>query len=254
MARKPFVAGNWKMHYGRGETRSVLEALKASVGMMSQVDVAIAPPFTALQTAVEVTRGSSVKIAAQNMHHAEKGAYTGEISPSMLADVGAHYVILGHSERRSLFGETDAGVCAKVKAALGAGLEAIVCIGETLEEREASRTLAVVRGQVIGALEGVDEAAMASITLAYEPVWAIGTGKTATPVQAQEVHKALRGLLEELYSLDTAQAVRILYGGSVKPHNAAELFGQEDIDGGLVGGASLKADSFAAIVNAARTA
>ncbi|MBH25024.1 MAG: triose-phosphate isomerase [Myxococcales bacterium] len=250
--RRAFVAGNWKMNGDRAASKALLEALAAAVGAQTEVDVAVAPPYTALESAAAALDGTTIALAAQNMHHAASGAYTGEISAGMLLEVGVTAVILGHSERRQYFGETDAGVRSKAEAAVAAGLAPIVCVGETLEQREAGGTLDVVRGQVEGALKGWDAAQMATVTIAYEPVWAIGTGKTATPAQAQEVHAALRALLAELFGDEVAGATRILYGGSVKPHNAAELFGQEDIDGGLVGGASLKADAFAAIIEAAR--
>jgi len=254
MARIPFVAGNWKLHYDRQATRNLVNLLLAEVGHASRVDVAVGPTFTSLQTAVELVRGSSIRVAAQNCYCEDKGAFTGEVSPSMLVELGVHDVILGHSERRAVFHEDDALINRKVKAALAAGLGVIFCVGETLQEREANRTLQVVGQQVKQGLAGVTGSDMRALTVAYEPVWAIGTGKTATPAQAQEVHAAVRGLLGELYGGAVAEATRILYGGSIKADNAAELFGQADIDGGLVGGASLKADSFLPIVRAARGA
>jgi triosephosphate isomerase len=196
--------------------------------------------------------GSLIQLFAQNCHEAASGAFTGEVSAPMLKEVGCDGVILGHSERRQFFGETDEGVAKKVRAALGAGLHAIVCVGETLSEREANRTWEVVSRQVRGALGGLDAAAWKSVTLAYEPVWAIGTGRTATTAQAQEVHALIRGLVRELASAQVAEAVRIQYGGSVKPENAAELMAQPDVDGALVGGASLKVDDFARIVAGAK--
>lgn len=252
MARTPFVAGNWKLHHDRQATRTLVQLLLTEVGHSSRVEVAVGPTFTSLQTAVELTRGSALKVAAQNCWCEDKGAFTGEIAPSMLAELGVQYVILGHSERRAIFHEDDALINRKVKAALAAGLRVIFCVGETLEEREGNRTLQVVSQQVRLGLAGLATADMAAVTVAYEPVWAIGTGRTATPNQAQEVHAAIRGLLTDLFGASVANDTRILYGGSIKPDNASDLFGQPDIDGGLVGGASLKLDSFLPIVQAAR--
>jgi triosephosphate isomerase len=216
--------------------------------------VGIAPPFTALaqvKWALGQAR-SGIEVFAQNCHHEKQGAFTGEVSVAMLKDAGCDGVILGHSERRQLFGETDDGVARKLKAVLGEGLHPIVCVGETLQEREAAKTWEVVSRQVRAALAGLEGAALQRITIAYEPVWAIGTGRNATAAQAQEVHGQIRALLRELGGPSTADAVRIQYGGSVKPDNAAELLGQPDVDGALVGGASLKAEDFARIVEAAR--
>lgn len=250
--RRIFIAGNWKLNAGTAaEATELARGVVDAVGSEDAVDVAIAPPFTALAAAHAALAGSKVALAAQNMSAEPSGAFTGEISPSMLVDSGCSHVILGHSERRQLFGETDAQVAAKLRAADGAGLVPIVCVGETLEEREAGRTHEVVEGQVSGALAGLGAGEATGLVLAYEPVWAIGTGKTATPDQAQDVHAAIRGWLEGLLGSDRAATTRIQYGGSVKPSNAAELLSQPDIDGALVGGASLKAADFAAIVEAA---
>ncbi len=214
------------------------------------VEVVVCPPYVALPAAARALAGSAVGLGAQNAHGAASGAFTGEVAPGMLLTVGCQWVILGHSERRQLFGETDAGVNARLHGVLEAGLKAIVCIGETLAEREAGRVEAVVLGQLDGGLEGVTAAQMDRVAVAYEPVWAIGTGRTATPAQAQEVHAMIRQRLRQRFG-EAADGVRLQYGGSVKPDNAAELFGQNDIDGGLIGGASLKAKDFAAIVKAA---
>jgi triosephosphate isomerase len=212
----------------------------------------VAPPFTALSAVKAALQGSSMELFAQNCHFDKQGAFTGEVSAPMLAEIGCDGVILGHSERRQLFGETDEGVNRKIKAALEARLHPVVCVGETLQEREAGRTWEVVSRQVRGAFAGISSENVGRCTIAYEPVWAIGTGKTATTAQAQEVHGQIRGLLREIASPQVADAVRIQYGGSVKPENAAELLAQQDIDGALVGGASLKADDFARIVGGAK--
>ncbi len=251
MARIGFVCGNWKMFKTTGEARELVRALAPLVeGLAGKVRVAVAPPFTALSAVAEAIRGTGIELAAQNVHFEKQGAFTGEISAPMLADVGVKHGIVGHSERRQLFGETDEGVRKKVGALLQAGILPIVCVGETLAEREAGRTLEVVSRQVRGALQGLPAAVVGPMTLAYEPVWAIGTGKTATTAQAQEVHAAIRQLLRELFS-GAAEEVRIQYGGSVKPDNAAELMAQPDVDGALVGGASLKAADFSQIVKGA---
>lgn len=247
MARSLIIAGNWKLNHNQAATRSMLEALKPLVAGVDSIDVVLCPVFTSLAAAVEATAGSNIAIGAQNLHWAADGAYTGEISASMLQEVGVDYVIIGHSERRQYFAETDATVNQRLNAALAADLAPIVCIGETLEQREAGNTHSVVGGQLDGSLAGIDAASMAKITLAYEPVWAIGTGVTASPEQAQDVHAFIRGWLREKYG-ELADQIRIQYGGSVKPGNAAELMGQEDIDGALVGGASLKAEDFNGII------
>ena len=248
-ARRKVIAGNWKMNKTVSEALALVRELKGLVASLpgDRVEVAVAPPFVSLQAVAKELEGSAVKLAAQNCHWEASGAYTGEVSAQMLKDVGCAYVIVGHSERRQYFGETDETVNKRTRAVLGAGMKPIVCVGETLAEREANRTLEVVERQVAGALKGFQAAEVAGFVLAYEPVWAIGTGRTATSAQAQEVHRAIREQLGRLYDRGTAEQVRIQYGGSVKPDNAAELLGQPDVDGALVGGASLKAADFAAI-------
>ena len=215
------------------------------------VDVVVCPPFTSLSAAAAALQGSTVGLGAQNCHWEEEGAFTGEVAPGMLLTIGCQWVILGHSERRQLFGESDEGVNRRTVAALAAGLRPIVCIGETLEERDAGRVEDVVLGQLGRSLQGLSTEQLSSVAVAYEPVWAIGTGRTATPEQAQEVHGLIRGRLRRTFGDAVADGIRLQYGGSVKPDNAAELMSQADIDGGLIGGASLKAADFAAIVNAA---
>ena len=251
MARKKFVCGNWKMHKTAAEARALVGDLRRlAEGLADQVEVAVAPPFTALLAAAEALKGSRIALAAQDVHWEAQGAFTGEVSAPMLAEAGCRHVIVGHSERRQLFGEDDETVRKKAGAVLAAGMHPIVCVGETLAEREAGRTLEVVSRQVRGGLSGIPSSAMAAVTVAYEPVWAIGTGRTATAAQAQEVHAAIRALLRELCGA-TADQIRIQYGGSVKPDNAAELMAQPDVDGALVGGASLKAADFSQIVKGA---
>ncbi|NUQ64390.1 MAG: triose-phosphate isomerase [Pirellulales bacterium] len=245
--RRPFIAGNWKMNLDRAAAIALAEGLvKHSEGKVG-VDLAVCPPSVYLDAVGRVIAGSKIALGAQNVYHEANGAYTGEISVAMLQDLGCKYVILGHSERRHVLGETDAAINKKVHAALKGGLVPIVCVGELLEEREASKTLEVIRRQFDGSLAGVSEAQMKTLVIAYEPVWAIGTGKVATPAQAEEVHLDLRKILQERYNKGVAEAVRIQYGGSVKPDNAAELLAQPDIDGALVGGASLKVDQFLGI-------
>ncbi|NNB87457.1 triose-phosphate isomerase [Corallococcus exiguus] len=252
MARRKIVAGNWKMNKTVPEALALVRELRGAVAAMGdKVEVAIAPPFVALQPLHIALEGAPLQLAAQNCHWESSGAFTGEISAPMLAELGCAYVIVGHSERRQFFGETDATVNKRAKAVKAAGMTPIVCVGETLAERESNQTLTVVERQVRGALEGFSGADVATFVMAYEPVWAIGTGRTATTAQAQEVHAAIRGLLTRMYDEGTAERVRIQYGGSVKPDNAAELLGQPDVDGALVGGASLKAADFVAIVKAA---
>lgn len=241
--RTPVIAANWKMFKTTAETKEFLSAFKPLVNDVRDVDIVIAPSFTSLSIAGELVKGTPIKLAAQNMYCEKEGAYTGEISPGMLADCGCTHVIAGHSERRQLFGEGDALVNKKIKTALENGLDVIFCIGETLEEREAGKTFDVIRREVESGLEGVS---MDRIIVAYEPVWAIGTGKNATPQQAQEVHGFIRELISK--RSDRAGETRILYGGSVKPANIAELMSEHDIDGALVGGASLDPDSFSKIV------
>jgi triosephosphate isomerase len=251
VARTKFICGNWKMHKTQAEARELVRALAPLVAdLAGKVQVAVAPSFTSLGAAAVALQGTAVELAAQDVHWEAQGAFTGEVSAAMLAEAGCRHGIVGHSERRQLFGETDETVRRKVGALLAAGIRPIVCVGELLAEREAGRTLEVVGRQVRGALSGLPADAVGSLTVAYEPVWAIGTGKTATTAQAQEVHAAIRALLRELAGA-AADQVRIQYGGSVKPDNAAELMSQPDVDGALVGGASLKADDFAKIVRGA---
>ena len=251
MARIPFVCGNWKMFKTSAEASQLVKELAGGLGEAAgKVQVAVAPPFTSLAAAVSAAKGSPLEIAAQNVHWEAQGAFTGEVSAPMLAEVGCRHGIVGHSERRQYFGETDETVRKKVGALLAAGLRPIVCVGELLAEREAGRTLEVVDRQVRQGLAGLPGTVLAAVTLAYEPVWAIGTGKTATSAQAQEVHAAIRKILRELGG-SLGDAIRIQYGGSVKPENAAELMSQPDVDGALVGGASLKAKDFLAIVKGA---
>jgi len=245
------VAGNWKMHTDREEAIRLAEAVVAEVGDPGPVQVAVCPPFVNLEVVRQVIEGTPIRLGAQNMHYEEAGAYTGEVSAPMLKSVGCRYVILGHSERRQYFGETDEGVNRKIKRALQYELIPIVCVGETLEERQAGQAAAVVERQVRAALDGVTLTSAEALVIAYEPVWAIGTGHTATPEQAQEMHALIRRLLIDRYGEAIGRALHILYGGSVKPGNAADLFAQPDVDGGLIGGASLKAADFAAIVRAA---
>ncbi len=251
MARRCFIAGNWKMNKTVAESLALVRELRSAVSMVrDRVEVAIAPPFTALHPVAKALEDSNIVLAAQTCHASESGAFTGEIAAPMLKELGCSYVILGHSERRQLFGETDAGVNRKVSAVLKAGMLPIVCVGETLEQREGGNTLSVVETQVKGCLSGFSAIDGARFVIAYEPVWAIGTGKTASSRQAQEVHAHIRSLLGGLWGAETAGQVRIQYGGSVKADNAAELLSQPDIDGALVGGASLKVADFAAIVKA----
>jgi triosephosphate isomerase len=248
-ARRSLIAGNWKMHGTRAEAEGLISALKAKLAQVTDREVVVAPPFTALETVSRLLAGSAIRWAAQNLHWEPKGAFTGEVSGSMLKELGCTYVIIGHSERRQYFGETDDSVQRRVLAAQREGLLPIVCVGETLAERERNETLAVIERQVRGALQEQEKAAIKNMVIAYEPVWAVGTGRTATPTQAQEVHATIRRLLAEKFSQASAEAVRILYGGSVKPDNIDRLMAEKDIDGALVGGASLEADSFARIVN-----
>ncbi|MEZ4246984.1 MAG: triose-phosphate isomerase [Polyangiales bacterium] len=249
MSRTPLVAGNWKLHKTVAESLALVEALRKAVdGVVGSggVEVAVAPVATSLHPVGAALSGSAIALAAQNTHFETSGAFTGELSPTLLADVGCQYVIVGHSERRQYFGETDEGVRKKVRALQTAGLLPIVCIGETLQQREEGATIGVVLGQLDAALAGNDPS---RVVIAYEPVWAIGTGKTASPADAQEVHAAIRARLRASFG-DVADTIRLLYGGSVKPNNAAELSAQADINGSLVGGASLDAESFVAIVRA----
>ena len=247
--RKPVIAGNWKMHKTLDESLTFAEGLVGKLGNEVGPEVVVCPPFTALSVVAAAIGGSPVQLGAQNMSWHAKGAFTGEIAPNMLTDVGCAYVILGHSERRQLFGETDESVNRKVEAALANGLVPIVCVGETLEEREANLTDTVVVGQLQGALSGVPAEKMGGLIFAYEPVWAIGTGKTCDSAEANRVCKLIRDTVAKLAGQAAADQVRVLYGGSVKPETIAEQMVQSDIDGALVGGASLEVDSFAAIVN-----
>ena len=246
--RTPYVAANWKMHKTVAEAAEFVDALLPQIAA-TQSDVVVCPPYLALAEVVERSRGSAVRVAAQNMHGEDSGAYTGEVSAAMLGEVGVDAVILGHSERRQLFGETDEALARKVPVALAAGLEPILCVGETEEARDGGQTKAVLERQLQADLAGLVGRKLGEVVIAYEPIWAIGTGRTATPEQAQEAIAFIRDLLRERGA--TAEQVRILYGGSVKPANAAELMAQPDIDGALVGGASLDPGDFAAIVNAA---
>jgi len=248
--RKKMVAGNWKMNKTVVEARTLAEELNREVGRVTDPAVLVCPPFTALTEVSMALKDSEIQVGGQNMHEADSGAYTGEISAEMLLTSGATYVILGHSERRSLFSETDKLVNAKTRKALEAGLNPIVCVGETLEEREAGRTEKVIEEQISGSLDSLSESDMQKTVIAYEPVWAIGTGKVASPEQAEDVHACIRRLLADKFGDEIAEGVTILYGGSVKGSNAEGLFAMKNIDGGLIGGASLKADDFAAIVKA----
>jgi len=251
MIRKKFIAGNWKMNKTAADGAALTKEILAAIGRETSVDVVLCPPYTALESVGRALEGQAVKLGAQNMHPEKNGAFTGEVSAEMLRSLFVSYVILGHSERRTFFGDTDAFVNKKTLAALANQLKPILCVGETLAEREGGSTLAVVKKQVEGGLVGVTAEQMNSVVIAYEPVWAIGTGKVATTAQAQEVHAYIRELLTSLYGAPVAQKVRILYGGSMKPSNAPELLAQKDIDGGLIGGAALEAKSFVELVKAA---
>lgn len=245
--RKPLMAGNWKMNKTVEEAVSMVKALKEAVAGVKDVEILLCPTYTALYAVNNEIKGSNINLGAQNLFWEPKGAFTGEISPAMIKEAGCSYVIIGHSERRQYFGETDETVNKRTKAAFGAGLVPVVCVGETLEERERNITFKVIETQIRGGMANLTAEEASAVVIAYEPVWAIGTGKTATPEQAQEVHAFIRKLYAELYK-DAAGKVRILYGGSVNPKNVADLMKQPDIDGGLVGGASLEADSFAQLV------
>lgn len=253
-SRKKLIAGNWKMNKTSAEATALVTDVVTAVGKLTDVDIVVCPPFTALESAGKALADSNIRLGAQNMHPEATGAYTGEISAGMLRALFATYVILGHSERRALFAETDAFINQKVHAALKNQLKPILCVGESLAEREGGSTLKVVQTQLEAGLEGVGKDQVSSVVIAYEPVWAIGTGKVATTDQAQEVHAFIRGLLTKNFGEAIAQKVRILYGGSMKPANAPDLLAQKDIDGGLIGGASLEARSFVELVNAAAAA
>ncbi len=249
--RKKIIAGNWKMYNDLTASAELVSGIKAGLNGTEKCEVVVCPPFTSLDTVNTLIKNSAIKLGAQNMYYEENGAYTGEISATMLRGTGCEYVIIGHSERRTIFKETDELLNKKLKKALSSSLKPIFCIGETLEEREKGVTFDIIKNQITNGLEGIPVSDFTSVVIAYEPVWAIGTGKTATPAQAQEVHQFIRGLIADLYGNDAAQNLVIQYGGSVKPENAAELLSQPDIDGALVGGACLKADSFLKIIFAA---
>jgi len=246
--RRPLIAGNWKLYKSLAEARAFVEELKPLIVDCKDVDVVIAPVFTAISAVASVAAESEIKVAAQDCFWESEGAFTGEVSPKLLKDAGSSHVIIGHSERRQYFAETDETVNLKTKAALSEGLVVLLCVGETLNERESDATLRIIEKQVVGGLRGISASDLPNLVIAYEPVWAIGTGKTASKEQAQEVHAAIRNLIAELYSPVAAESMRILYGGSVKPENIKELMEQEDIDGALVGGASLNPASFANII------
>ena len=248
MQRKPLIAGNWKMHTTIDEAENLAKSIMES-GVPTDRDVMLAPPFTAIKAVSQVISGSNILLGAQNVCWEEKGAFTGEISPTMLKDAGCAMAIIGHSERRHIFGESDALINKRVAGALKFGLVPVLCVGEKLEEREADKTFQVLEGQLREGLAGVSLDSAGNMVIAYEPVWAIGTGKTATIDQAQEVHVFVRSLLADIYEKNIATGIRILYGGSVNPKNVDDLMGQEDIDGALVGGAALDSTSFSRIIN-----
>jgi len=249
LTRRILIAGNWKMNTRAADAVLLAKGVVESAGEEPAVDIALCPPTVYLSLVADAVAGTPVELGAQNLYAADDGAFTGEVNAGMLTDVGCRYVILGHSERRALMGETDDQVNEKLNAALAGNLVPIVCVGETLADREAGNTEKVVESQIRGSLHGLDEVRAAGIVVAYEPVWAIGTGKTASPEQAEEVHAFIRQLLSDLFTDDVAAQIRIQYGGSVKPGNARELLGQPNIDGALVGGASLKVDDFAGIID-----
>ena len=244
---KPFIAGNWKMNLSLEESKNLASTLKNRLPNADSVDVGVCPPFVYLKDLCEILRGSSIIVGAQNMHWEKKGAYTGDVSGLMIKETGCTHVIIGHSERRTIFGETNATINSKLKTAFDIGLKPIFCIGEQLEERESGKTNEVIDTQLKEGLSGLHAEQVGQLTIAYEPVWAIGTGKTATPEQANEVHSYIRNFLDKVYGSNAAGGVRIQYGGSVKPDNARELLMQPEVDGALVGGASLDADSFISI-------
>ena len=250
--RIPIIGGNWKMNKGTLiETQKMLENLIPLIESIESVDIVVAPPYTTLSKACTITKDTNIKIGAQNMYFEEKGAFTGEISPNFLKEIGAQYVILGHSERRDIFKETDALINKKLKKALLMDLRPIVCIGEHLEERESGNTENIIEFQIKETFKGLSNDEMLQTVIAYEPIWAIGTGKTATPEQAEETHIFIRDQLSRMFDKNISNSMRIQYGGSIKPSNAKSLFNMENIDGGLVGGASLQADSFSKIIKAA---
>ncbi len=249
--RTPIVAGNWKMHKTAAEARELISSIAAGLSGEEKTEIVVCPPFTALAASAEAVEDTPIRLGAQNINPHDSGAYTGEIAPGMLKEHGVTHAIIAHSERRQYYGETNASALEKVKAALTSGLVPIYCVGETLEQREAGETAFVVERQVREGLAGIPADAFKILVIAYEPVWAIGTGRTATSEQAQEVHALIRATVSALAGVEAADAVRIQYGGSVKPANAAEIFAQPDVDGGLIGGAALEAKSFVAIVQAA---
>jgi triosephosphate isomerase len=248
MARKKFIAGNWKMNTTIDEAVALAAAVVGKMGNVADVDVAICPPYISLKAVADVVKGSQVKLGAQDVHWEAKGAYTGKVSCAMLKSVGVQYVIIGHSEQRQYFNETNETVNKKVKAALAAGLLPIVCVGETLDERKSGKLFSIIETQIKGACTGISRADALTCTIAYEPVWAIGTGEVATPDQANEMHVFIRKQIASIYDKDAADAMRIQYGGSMKPDNAKALLALSDVDGGLIGGAALKADDFFGIV------
>lgn len=252
--RRPLIAGNWKMHMPNPEAVALARQLRARLRGLSHCDVLVCPPLTALTAVAEILTDTEIALGAQNLHDRRSGAFTGEVSGEMIRSTGASWVLIGHSERRQHFGDTDAWVARKLQAALESGLNPIVCVGESLEEREAGKLEAVIQRQVHAALENLGDDLLARVTIAYEPVWAIGTGRVATPEQAQDVHALIRSLLSRIGSPRVADGMRVLYGGSVKPDNAADLLGRPDIDGALVGGASLEVESFKGIVDALKPA
>ena len=248
MSRRILIAGNWKMNKTSKEGAALVAEIAAGLPSGNLPEILVCPPYLTIPAVVEAAKGTALEVGAENVHWAASGAFTGEVSAAMLLDAGVTHVIIGHSERRQYFGETDETVNQRTKAALAAGLTVVVCVGETLAEREAGTTAAVIDRQTRKALEGVSD--VAKVVIAYEPVWAIGTGKTATPDMAQEVHAQIRAILADLYGAETAETARILYGGSMKPANAPELLAKKDIDGGLIGGAALKAPDFLALSQA----
>jgi triosephosphate isomerase (TIM) len=250
--RKYLIAGNWKMNKNAAESAALVEEIVKTIGNETSVSVVVCPPYTSIQAVVAATSNSNIETGAQNMYFEKSGAYTGEISAEMLRHLRVDWVILGHSERRAIFGETDALINKKVKVALENSLKPILCVGETIEEREAGDTLKVVETQLTEGLRDIDESKAEEVVIAYEPVWAIGTGKTATPEMAQEVHAYIRKLLNALFGEVKGEKIRILYGGSMKPDNADELLAKKDIDGGLIGGASLQANPFMSLVESAK--
>lgn len=251
MSRRYFIAGNWKMNKTSADAAALAKGVVDAVGKIGSVDIAVCPTFTSLSAVEAVVSNSNIKLGAQNMYFEASGAFTGEISAEMLRDLHCSYVILGHSERRQYFCETDELINKKVKAAVSASLKPILCVGETLAEREANKTIDIVSTQTKGGMSGLSNEEALKTVIAYEPVWAIGTGKTATPEMAQEVHAEIRKILTEMFDATTAEKIQILYGGSMNPKNADELLAQKDIDGGLIGGAALNADSFASLVKSA---